>query len=418
MLLRSQHCTGKFEQLLSDPEGRCRFVGNVAVGRDVSVAELQAHYDAVVLAYGAEDDRHLGVPGEDLPNVHAARDFVGWYNGAPDCAALSVNLDCERAVVVGVGNVALDVARVLLTPVDVLRKTDIAEHALAALSRSRVRAVDIVGRRGPVQAAFTIKEFRELTTLAGVRGAIHRGADVAALVAEARPQWETDRSRRRLIELIDKTARQPIPADVRPPLDRLWTLRFLQSPIAFQPDRATGRVGAVRLVTNALDPATQDVRPTETAEDVPAGLVVRSIGYRARALPGVPFDPARSSVPNAAGRVIGRPGLYVAGWLRSGPVGVIASTLGNAHETADAVLADWNAGPPPQPTDSYGRSGLRGRAWLEQHLRTRGVAAVSTEGWRRIDAHERAQGVSRGADRVKVVDLAKMIELGRAPQHA
>jgi NADPH-dependent glutamate synthase beta subunit-like oxidoreductase len=377
-------------------------VANVAVGADVAVGALTDWYDAVVLAHGAGEDRLLGVPGEQLRGVVGAREFVGWYNGDPGAADLPIDLDCERAAVVGMGNVALDVARILLTPVDRLRTTDMAAHALDALARSRIRRVDLVGRRGPVQVAFTIKELRELTTLPGVRAHVHNAARAAQLLSDARPTWEQERARRRLLELLDKLTRASLAAgaaDHQPPQ---WTLRFLQTPVAIEADAATGtRAAGVRLAANRLDPHTQMAVPDDGPEEVvPAGLVVRSIGYRNRALPGVPFDARAGTVAHVGGRV--GPRLYVAGWLATGPVGVLATTLANAHATADAVLADW--------TDEAARgvpAERPGWAALQQQLRK--VAVVGYDGWRAIDAEERRRGTLRGAERDKLVRHADLL---------
>ena len=372
----------------------------------------------MVLAYGAEGDRRLGVPGEDLGNVFSAREFVGWYNGQPDCAALPVTLDQEHAVVIGHGNVALDIARILLTPVDRLRQTDIADHALEALAFSRVRNIDVIGRRGPLQVAFTIKELRELVTLAGVRVVV-RGADrVLATLEASRAAWQRDRARKRLMELIEKTARASLADAGEPWEDRQWTLRFQESPLALLPDTAGARVAGVRLQRTVVDPETGRAEPGEGTVDAPAGLAVRSVGYRSLPVPGVPFDPRHALVPNVAGRVVAAPapdaavipGLYVSGWLKSGPVGVIASTLGSAHETADAVLADFAA------SEASGAAPAARPGWLAlaERLRAANVPVVTTRGWQAIDEAERRLGRERGIERVKLVSTAAMLQTAHA----
>ncbi|KAF7641741.1 hypothetical protein LDENG_00273120, partial [Lucifuga dentata] len=284
---------------------RCRFYGNVNVGKDVSMEELQKAYHAVVLSYGAEGNRMMGIPGEDLPGVYSAKDFVAWYNGLPSSRQQNPDLSCDAAVILGQGNVALDVARILLSPIDMLKKTDITRPALEALAESRVRRVLIVGRRGPMQVAFTIKELREMVKLPGTRPDMV----VSDFEGVKEALKELPRPRRRLTELMMKTALE-IPAEEerqrRDEASRVWGLRFFRSPVEILsgPDRS--RTSGIRLAVNRLQGSGEAARAVLTGEveDVSCGLVISSIGYKSLAIdPSVPFDSRKAIVPNTTGRV-------------------------------------------------------------------------------------------------------------------
>ncbi|RUS79817.1 hypothetical protein EGW08_012416 [Elysia chlorotica] len=283
---------------------RCNFFGNVELGKDLALKDLRDAYTAVVLCYGAAEDRVLGIPGEDLPNVLSARSFVGWYNGLPQDAQLPVNLDCEAAVVLGHGNVALDVARILLTPTSILEKTDISEHALEALRRSSVKRVHIVGRRGPLQAAFTIKELREMTRLPDTRTVIQR-ADVDGIDKCLK---DLPRPRRRLTELIYKSAVSPDETEVKTwkEASREWRLVFHRSPLQVLQD-SNGQVKGIELAVNRLEgDSLQNQRAVATGdrEVIECGLVLRSIGYRGLPLSdNLPFNSSRGVFENENSRI-------------------------------------------------------------------------------------------------------------------
>jgi ferredoxin--NADP+ reductase len=372
-----------------------RFHGNVEVGRDLSHAELAAAYHAVVYAVGAPTDRRMGIPGEELPGSHAATEFVAWYNGHPDHAGRSFDLSCRRAVVVGNGNVALDVARMLVVGGPALRATDTADHALEALEASAVEEVVVLGRRGPAQAAYTTPELREL-------------AEVADVVVDPVEAELDDASRAHLAsEAATVTAQQnvEIVADYarRAPTSgrRRIVLRFLASPVEVV---GSERVEGVRVVRNELvdgGDGRLSARPTGREETIACGLVLRSIGYRGTPVPGVPFDERRGTVHNRGGRVTHAgtdtpvPGVYTAGWVKRGPSGVIGTNRKCAQETVEHLLEDLHAGLLPEPTADPGA--------LLALLAERGVAVVDYAGWERIDAHERATGEPQGRPRVKLV---------------
>ncbi|KAJ3607527.1 hypothetical protein NHX12_024578 [Muraenolepis orangiensis] len=388
---------------------RCGFYGNVTVGRDVSVEELREAYHAVVLSYGAEGNRLMGVPGEDLEGVYSAKDFVGWYNGLPSNRELNPGLNCETAVILGQGNVALDVARILLSPVDLLRKTDITQRSLEALLESKVRRVLIVGRRGPMQIAFTIKELREMVNLPDTK------PDLVASEFEgvAEALKEVARPRKRLTELMLKTALE-VPLEKerlrRLAASRSWGLRFLRSPLEVLPDPRGVRVAGVRLAVNRLEGKGDSALAVTTAEaeTVDCGLVISSIGYRSLPIgPVVPFDPRRAIVPNTLGRVDQARGLYCSGWLKTGPTGVIATTMNNSFDTALSVIDDINSG---HLDVSMAKPGSLGIGPL---LDKRGVKPVTFSDWEKINQEETRRGEAVGKPREKLLDVEEMLEVAR-----
>uniref|UniRef100_A0A2K6R7U3 NADPH:adrenodoxin oxidoreductase, mitochondrial n=1 Tax=Rhinopithecus roxellana TaxID=61622 RepID=A0A2K6R7U3_RHIRO len=357
--------------------GRCAFWGNVEVGRDVTVPELREAYHAVVLSYGAEDHRALEIPGEELPGVCSARAFVGWYNGLPENRELEPDLSGDTAVILGQGNVALDVARILLTPPEHLERTDITKAALGVLRQSRVKTVWLVGRRGPLQVAFTIK---------------------------------VPRPRKRLTELLLRTATEkpgPEEAARRASASRAWGLRFFRSPQQVLPSPDGRRAAGVRLAVTRLEGVGEATRavPTGDMEDLPCGLVLSSVGYKSRPVdPSVPFDSKLGVIPNVEGRVMDVPGLYCSGWVKRGPTGVIATTMTDSFLTGQMLLQDLKAGLLP--------SGPRpGYAAIQALLSSRGVRPVSFSDWEKLDAEEVARGQGTGKPREKLVDPQEMLRL-------
>jgi ferredoxin--NADP+ reductase len=382
-----------------------RFHGNVEVGADVTHDQLASAYHAVLYAVGTPGDRRLGIEGEDLPGSHAATEFVAWYNGHPDYADISFDLTARRAVVIGNGNVALDVARMLALSVDELAVTDIADHALEALRQSAVEEIVVLGRRGPAQAAFTNPELRELADLE-LADVIVNPADVALDEASAEALQSADATVKRNVETL--AAYAAAEAQGKP---RRIELRFLTSPVAIEGDE---RVEAVVVERNRLergDSGTLVARPTGERERIEAGLVLRSIGYVGAPLPGVPFDGRRSTVLNADGRVIDPesrepiPGVYAAGWIKRGPSGVIGTNKKCAQETTALLMEDFRAGRLADPASSADE--------LLDALRERVGHVVDYTGWEAIDAHERALGQPSGRPRVKLVRREELLERAR-----
>ncbi|XP_060058705.1 NADPH:adrenodoxin oxidoreductase, mitochondrial isoform X1 [Erinaceus europaeus] len=388
---------------------RCAFLGHVVVGRDVTVRELQEAYHAVVLSYGAEDHQALGIPGEELPGVLSARAFVGWYNGLPENRELAPDLSHDTAVILGQGNVALDVARIILTPPEHLEKTDITEAALGVLRQSRVKMVWIVGRRGPLQVAFTIKELREMIQLPGTRPILDP-ADFLGLQDRIK---DALRPRKRLTELLLQTAMEKPGPEVAAhwvQASRAWGLRFFRIPqqVLSSPDGQ--RVAGIRLAVTRLEGAGETARavPTGDVEDLPCGLVLSSVGYKSRPIdPSVPFDPKLGVIPNVEGRVVDVPGLYCSGWVKRGPTGVITTTMADSFLTGQTLLQDLKSGLLP--------SGPRpGSAAIVALLSSRGIRPISFSDWEKLDAEEVSRGQALGKLREKILDPQEMLQfLGR-----
>ncbi|KND01113.1 NADPH-adrenodoxin reductase [Spizellomyces punctatus DAOM BR117] len=401
----------KFETIAQDP--RFRFIGNVRIGHDLDLAELKPRYDALILSYGASQDQRLGLPDEDaIPNVFSARAFVGWYNGLPEHRDLNPDLESsDTAVVIGQGNVALDVARVLLMPLDELAKTDITEHALEALRRSKIRHVHLIGRRGPLQASFTAKELREMIALPDTK--LHLDVPLLQSQMEAGSAiLSKERPRRRLMELLLKGATNPL--SNTSPTSKSWSLKFLSSPIHLVTNPTTQALEGLQLEKNRLEGPLNAPRAVGTGEieEIPCGLLLRSIGYKSVPLQGLPFDSKRGMIPNVRGKVQNEDsftsGIYVAGWLKRGPTGVIAATMYDAIETADTIINDIQKGelqPRIGPTVPPGFKGL------ESMLRARGVKVVDFHAWKKIDEVEVAEGTPKGKPREKVVEVDKMMEI-------
>ena len=393
---------------------RFRFFGNVNFGEHVSREDLRAHYHAIVYATGSSIDRPLGIPGEDLSGSHAATEFVGWYNGHPDHVDLEVDLlSAERAVVVGNGNVALDVARMLVLSTAELASTDIADHALEVLAQSSVREVVVVGRRGPAQAAFTNPELLELGELSDADVIVDRD-ELELGLSLADPQAQANATARRNVEILRSYAERE-PAGRA----RRIVLRFLLSPIALEPAQG-GHLGAVQLARNELTvipDGSLRAHQTDARETIAAGLLFRAIGYRGVPLPGVPFDERAGTIPNADGRVLDPatgspiPGEYVVGWIKRGPSGVIGTNKKDAQQTVDAILADISAsngdGRPPLPASPQAGAA---EAMLSAHQ----PALVTYQGWEEIDRHERAAGEPVGRPRVKLTRIDEMLHVAAA----
>ncbi|MFI0423796.1 FAD-dependent oxidoreductase [Spongiactinospora sp. 9N601] len=370
---------GYLRRVLEQPG--IRFLGGVELGPHISVDDLRAAYDAVVYCTGAMVDRRMNIPGEDLPGSVAATDFVNWYCGHPDVPADAFTLDSTEVAVIGVGNVAVDVVRILAKTAAELRTTDVPEEVLGALADSQVKAIHMIGRRGPEHAKFTLKELRELGELAN--------ADVSVRPDEAGDNDVSELSRqiRGNVEVLRGWAART-PAG-RP---RRLDVRFWLRPVEII---GTDRVEGIRLERTALSDG--KVVGTGVFETIPAGMVLRSVGYQSVPLPGVPFDERSATVPNTAGRIA--PGQYVAGWLKRGPTGVIGTNKSDAAETVRTLLADLAAEPAAPPA-----------VRLDDLLAERGVRPITYAEWLSIEAAEaeRARSLGRG-ERVKLVGLAAML---------
>jgi ferredoxin--NADP+ reductase len=399
--------TRMYEKTAAHPE--FRFFGNVEIGRDITVEELCERYHAVIYAFGAAADRRLGIPGEDLPGSWAATEFVAWYNGHPDYRDLQFDLTGERAVVVGNGNVAADVARMLALTTEELAVTDVADHALEALRDSSITEIVVLGRRGPAQAAFTNPEVLELGEL--------QDADVIVdprdveLDPASRAWLESDASdmtSRRNVEIFTGySEREPEGKRKR------VVLRFLTSPVEIVGD---DKVEGVVVERNELveEDGALRARPTGERETIPASLVFRSVGYRGVELPGVPFDDRKAVIPNEGGRVLDAPGgehvpgQYVVGWIKRGPSGIIGTNKKDAQETVKALLEDAAAGRVLQCAQPQ-------REAIEALLEERCGDHVTYAHWESIDRAEKAAGEPQGRPRVKLCTVPELLEAaGRA----
>lgn len=372
------------------------FLGNVTVGRDIQIEELRRYYDAIILCYGAEADYRLGISGEDLAGSHTATEFVGWYNGHPEFVNATFDLSCEGAVIIGHGNVAVDVARILAKTPDELRHTDIAGHALDVLAESKVRTIHVVGRRGPAQAKFTSVELKELGRLAE--------CDLVVAAADLDPMSRSELDHEHTTHIHHNLAIfETFAAHGPTAKSRQCRIEFLRSPVRIEGDE---RVERVVLEQNRLEgpPFKQRAVGTGHTETLDCGILFRSIGYRGAPIAGAPFDERRGVIPNEDGRVVadGRPvpGLYAAGWIKRGATGIIGTNKHDSTATVKALVADIPALCPCAEPDGQAVRDL---------LASRGVQVVSFEDWKRIDAAEIERGKIRGKPREKFVQVEDML---------
>lgn len=385
-----------YERTAQDP--RVRFFGGVKLGRDFTAAELAARHDAVIYAVGCESDRHMGIPGEDLAGSHSATEFVGWYNGHPDHRDRSFDLSTTAVAVVGVGNVAMDVARLLACDAEELAKTDIAAYALDALRKSRVKTVWLLGRRGPAEAAYSLAEIEEIGDLSASDLVVDPAEAAADLASVADP------AAKKKTEYVQAQAKKGHGFK-----ERKVRLRFLVSPVELTGE--DGRVSAMRLEKNKLEgDGKGGVKAvgTGTFETIKVGLVLRSVGYRGIPIPGVPFDDKSGHIPHADGRVVPAPGQaplpgqYVVGWAKRGPSGLIGTNRADSVATVHSLLADLKAGTLPAAAD----------ASLEATLRLfsdKKVRALSFVDWQRLDALEKSNGTKAGKIREKFTRVSDML---------
>ena len=380
------------------------FVGNVTVGKDVKAQELQQTHHAVIYTCGAETDRKLGIPGEELIGSHTATEFVGWYNGHPDYRDLKFDLSHETAVVIGQGNVAADVARILAKSVDELKHTDIAQHALDELAGSQVRNIYVVGRRGPAQAKFASKELKEFLEIENCRPYIEPVELELNSTSLQEINAKEGRGNKRNIEIFRKFAESKDTGK-----QRTCISTFLKSPIRLQ---GVDRLQKAVFEENKLsgEPFRQSAKGTGRAMEIECGLLFRSIGYNGVPIPGVPFNDRWGTIPNRAGRITSEqdgtvlPGLYTAGWIKRGPSGIIGTNRACAVESVNALLEDVDQ----LAADKPGRNGLY--AILERN----GVQHINFAQWEKIDAAEIAAGNPKGKPREKFTYCEEMLAAAKS----
>lgn len=383
-----------------------RFFGNVEYGTHIHMDDLKAHYHQVMFTTGSPFDRNLGIPGEDLEGSHSATEFVAWYNGHPDFADLKFDLTQENVAVVGMGNVAMDVARILCKTTEELAVTDIAEHALEALKASQVKNVYILGRRGPAQAAFTPPEIKEMGEFEDA-DVVVLGSE-AALDAASQQALEAsgDKNAQKNVDTVQEYASRSLTGK-----KRQLHIRFLVSPSELEGQ--DGRVTACKLVKNKLVEEGGSIKAVATSEEevILAGLVFRSVGYRGKPLPDVPFNDSWGTIANEGGRVVDESGaqaigLYTAGWIKRGPSGVIGTNKTCAQETVNLMVEDLAAGRHFEPTQSP--------AALADLVLSRQPDAITFAEWKKIDDEELARGEAKGKPRVKFTRVAEMVALARS----
>jgi len=378
------------------------FFGNVMVGKDISIEELRGCYHALIVTCGAEADRRLGIPGEDLPGSHTATEFVGWYNGHPDYRDRSFDLSHETAVIIGQGNVAADVSRILAKTVAELEHTDIAGHALEVLTQSNIRNIYVIGRRGPAQAKFTSKELKEFGELQNCTAIVNPqelelNPESAAELAE-----KTNAGGRKVFELFTEFSRNTTTAGK----NRKVIFTFLKSPVEIT---GTGRVEKITFEINHLtgEPFRQAAAGTGKFTEISTGLVFRSIGYRGVPIPGLPFDDRRGIIPNENGRVVdGKqliPDTYVSGWIKRGPTGIIGTNRADSVSTVNALIEDINR------TDTLAPRG--GAEAARSLLDRKGIRYVNFSEWKKIDRYEIDRGRPKGKPREKFTFRHEMLEV-------
>jgi adrenodoxin-NADP+ reductase len=400
------------------------------------LTSIAPHYDAMLFAYGASKDRTLGIPGEDLKGVISARAFVGWYNGLPEYTDLNPDLQTgDTAVIIGQGNVALDVARFLLSPVDILKETDASEQALEALSRSKIRDVKVIGRRGPLQAPYTIKELRELMNLPGVGFAPPPESWDDLIQVERK---KLPRQLKRIAELLEKGSKTPMEH-----ADKAWQLGYLRSPVEFLSSK-NDQLEAIGFEQTEYASSISSVLKGDPQKDLNAiraikakgtgkrtmlraNLAFRSVGYQSEPLPGfdklgIPFDEKLGIIPNDMyGRVLSPergpagpltaghvPGMYCSGWVKRGPTGVIASTMDDAFNTADVIAKDWESGAKFNEGEGDQKGGFEA---VKREMKAKGVRPVSWTEWMKIDAEERRRGKEKGKQREKIRSIEEMMKI-------
>ncbi len=376
------------------------YLGNVTVGRDISITELQQTHHAVILSCGAETDRRLEIPGEDLPGSHTATEFVGWYNGHPDYRDRQFDLSHETAVIIGQGNVAADVSRILSKTIDELKHTDIAQHALDALAMSKIKQVYVIGRRGPAQAKFTSKELKEFGELAMCDPVV--ATEDLQLNPESKAELaeKTNAGSRKVVDLFKQFSER------RTTKARQCRFTFLNSPVAIT---GNGRVQRIVLESNRLagEPFSQKAHGTGARYEIETGLVFRSIGYQGRAMPGVPFDESSGVFANQMGRIHAAdglmPGLYTAGWIKRGATGIIGTNRADSVETVGCLLDDID-----RLDTGEAKTGAEGCYTI---LTERNIRYVSFEDWKKIDASEIERGQAAGKPREKYTDISAMLAL-------
>lgn len=378
-------------------EENFNYFGNIRLGRDIDLATLREYYDAVVITTGAQDPKSLGIPGEELAGSYTARPFISWYNAYPNHTGPEFDLSCDTAVVIGNGNVALDIARVLSQAPDELARTDMATRAIDRLRDSKVRTVYVIGRRGLVQASFTHPEISELDKVENCDIAVDPAYLQFDDADRAELEFEDNIQQRRFLPSFEKYSRSTRQAE------RRIEFRFLRTPVAIE---GNGRVQRIVLRKNLLtgEAGARKAVPTDELETIDCGLVFSCVGYRGEQLPGIPFDAGRGTIPNDKGRILvdGKPmpGMYVSGWIKRGPSGVIGTNKVDSKETVESLLADLaTLAPAPR----------RASDALRAALCARGARPIDYRDWLKISSAEAERGRAAGKPLERFTSVAEML---------
>lgn len=381
-----------------------RFYGNVEIGKDIAHAELVDHYHMIIYAVGAQTDKRLDIPGEDLAGSHAATEFVAWYNGHPDYRDFQFDLTQEAAAVVGVGNVAMDVCRILARSYNELYQTDIADYALEALKNSNIKTIYVLGRRGPAQAAYTNTEIKELGEMEEATIVVSSAEAELDPLSQQALDASNDRAMQRNVEIVKGYTQHQAGTK-----KRTIVMRFLVSPVEII---GTDKVEAIKIVKNKLvQKGDGSLRPvaTEETEILPVGLVFRSVGYRGVPVEGVPFRDDWGTIPNEEGRIIHLDtqeqvvGEYVVGWIKRGPSGIIGTNKPDSQATVNELLEDLAVGKTLNPNHPT-------RTELESLLETRQIPYVTYADWQLLDQLEQERGAAIGRPRLKFTSIPAMLE--------
>ena len=387
----------RFDRTAAEPN--FNYFGNIRLGRDIDLATLREYYDAVIITTGAQEPKPLGIPGEDLPGCYTARPFIRWYNAYPDHSDTEFDLNCEAAVVIGNGNVALDIASVLSQAPDELAKTDMATRAIDQLRRSKVRTVYVIGRRGLVQASFTHPEITELDKIEHCDIALDPSYLQLDAADRAELAFDDNVQQRRFLPNFERFSQSAGQAP------RRIEFRFLRSPVAIE---GNGRVERIVLRKNILtgEAGARKAVATDALETIDCGLVFSCVGYRGEALPGIPYDDARGTLPNDQGRVLqgGKqvPGMYVSGWIKRGPSGVIGTNKVDSKETVESLVTDLATLTPAPRRDS---------AALRAALQARGARPIDYQDWQKISKVEAERGGAAGKPLERFTSIAEMLAL-------
>ncbi|CAK9300518.1 unnamed protein product [Gordionus sp. m RMFG-2023] len=399
----AKNVINKFDKLMKDD--RFSFFGNISIGTDIHIKELQEAYDAVILCYGSFNKQHLNIPGEKLKGVHSAQEFVGWYNGHPDHSKFKTDLSCETAVIIGNGNVSLDIARILLSPIQSLKSTDISEMAINVLAKHRPRHIYVLGRRGPLDASFTIQEFRKITHIPHCKLLLDP-LDFDHILSEKFDDKNITRPKLRIKELLIQQLKECVKEDYMPKNDatqKVLEFKFYLKPVLIYPksespcDNSEPIVGGIKLAPNRKSIIGESNCPSSEI-DIKCGMIIKSIGFRGKDIDDTLklVDPNVGTIPNIRGKINNHPGLYCSGWIKCGSIGDISSTMYDAFDTGETVINDIRKNP---------ISNKLGSDSIIPHLDAKNIKYYTSKDWTKFDQMEKSIGLSKNKLREKLINI-------------